>query len=84
MPRLSDCIAKPVSSWSVLSGSLMITTYAHRRPRAHLFSFSPRGIALIVAFAIGAAVGLGLLTARAHSAPAPATTAPPGFVWVRG
>jgi hypothetical protein len=58
----------------------MITHFHHRRPRAHLFSFSVGHVALACALVIGVVGVLGLLTGRAHSAP---SAAPPGFAWVR-
>jgi hypothetical protein len=55
----------------------MITELSHRRPRAHLVSFSPRYIALLVAVAIGAAIGFGVIAQRVHAtAAAPMVRAP--------
>jgi hypothetical protein len=55
----------------------MITELSHRRPRAHLVSFSPRYIAVLVAVAIGAAIGFGVIAQRVHAtAAAPMVRAP--------
>jgi hypothetical protein len=45
----------------------MITHVPRRRPRAHLVTVSPRHVVLVLALVASAAVGVTLLTERAHS-----------------
>ncbi len=60
----------------------MITLLSHRRARAHLFNLPARSIAVACAVFVALAIGLGLATERAHSAPLNAPA--PGFVWLSG